>query len=223
VSEAEFDRVMSTAFGRTPAVDETLLRELEEAGTTAAGARGVLRWLEDGVSAEEAVSLGVSFGHVQPGKVAGLVQERALGVVRRHRPDVAAPPAGSPSGSTVSESASSSSSGRSAYEGGEVAAAREAVVQAALERDRKYVRGASEEQRRRIAESAAGGVVDGMTDWAVREGWTHQHLAERLRERAEAIRADRPGPRSQPGTGSGAARRTSITEDASITEHRKFR
>lgn len=201
VSEAEFDRAVSTVLGRTPAADQSLLRDLEEAGATAAGARGVLHWLDDGVSAERAVSVGLGFFDVQPGRVAQLVEQRALEVLRRHRPDVAS----SPSGATVSES--SSSSDPSAYEGGEVAAAREAIVQAALERGRGYIRVASEQSRLQIAEAAAKGVVESMTDWAVRDGWTHQRLAERLQEHAAAIRAGRVGG------GAASARGTVVTNE----------
>ncbi len=194
VSEAEFDRAVSTALGRIPAADQSLLRDLEEAGATAAGARGVLHWLEYGMTAEAAVSASLGFSGVQPGRVAELVEKRALEVMHRHRSDVAS----SPSGATVSES---SSSGPSVYEGGEVSAAREAIVQAALERGRSYIRVASEQSRQQIAEAAAKGVVESMTDWAVRDGWTHQRLAERLQEQAAAIRAGRVGGAAAPAQG----------------------
>jgi hypothetical protein len=216
VSESELDRRVGMAFGRTSHDDESLMRELQEAGASGAGARGVLNWLEEGVSVEDACRFGIeSFSGVQNGRVPHLVAERAAAIVRRHRPEVVGGTAGtsqSPAARVVSRE-----SGRpaAAQESAAVARAREEVVQAALERDRRVIHGADEAARRGFAEAAARGAVESLTDWAMREAWTEDELVARIRERASAIRAQASAPaapkRSLPKP-QAAQRRTTLDE-----------
>lgn len=85
VSEAEFDQAMARRHDGSSPSGDALLRELREAGATGAGARGVVQWLDEGVSVDEAVA-SLGFFDAEPGKVASLVRERAVEVLRRHRP-----------------------------------------------------------------------------------------------------------------------------------------
>ncbi|EWT04830.1 hypothetical protein N864_05835 [Intrasporangium chromatireducens Q5-1] len=199
VSESELDRRAGMAFGRTSHDDESLMRELQEAGASGSGARGVLTWLEGGAGVEEACRNGIeTFSAVQSGKVPPLVAERAAAIVRRYRPQAARETAGTsrPTGARVSARESAGPAG--VQESRAVAEAREAVIEAAMERDRRFVHGADEAARRRLAESAARGAVESLTEWAMREAWTEDELVARIRERAAAIRAEASAPARTP-------------------------
>lgn len=183
-SVEEFDRAMSRPFGRESDGDARLRQELVEAGLTEAGARGVLKWVEEFTDsgAQEAVHLGAGFNGVRPGRVASIAYERAEAVLLRHRPSL----------TTTRESSIDDF-------GGEMGALRDELV-SVLERRPGYGTSA-----RLMAETRADAAVSSLQEWGLRDGWSRQQLEEHLRERIaketrdldaqvrEWARKDRPG------------------------------
>lgn len=158
VGSAEIAR----AFGRTPPADEGLLRELEEAGYTASGARGVLQRLADGFDVETALS-GTWTGF-QMGRAAPLVESRAREVLQRHGslPSTGAAP------STVAPSPGDA----------RITAARVRVFEA---HRRAWPRSDA-----RAAEIYADAAVKVRLESAARNGWSIDQIVEALDAQAAA-------------------------------------
>lgn len=154
------EQAVATAFGRTTSADEALLADLQEAGYTAAGARGVLSRLADGFSADAAVH--DAFGSaVQPGRVAQLVYERGVGVLQRH-------------GRIVQEVAAPVKSG--------------AAVEA-RDRLAKAYRSVYPSFPAWGAEKYADSAAEAVQERSIRQGWSEQQVAEALDRQTVALLA----------------------------------
>jgi len=159
VSVAE--QAAATAFGRTTSADEALLADLEEAGYTASGARGVLSRLADGFSVDAAVH--DAFGSaVQPGRVAQLVYERGAGVLRRHGRLVEGAKAPAPTNSAA------------------VAEARDRLVSAYRTAYPSFPAWGAE----KYADSAA----EAVQERSIRQGWSERQVVEALDRQGATLR-----------------------------------
>lgn len=160
VSVAE--QAAATAFGRTTSADEALLADLEEAGYTASGARGVLSRLADGFSVDAALHGSAFMSAVQPGRVEQLVHERGAGVLRRHGRLVGEAKAPAPTNSAA------------------VAEARDRLVSAYRTAYPSFPAWGAE----KYADSAA----EAVQERSIRQGWSERQVVEALDRQGATLR-----------------------------------
>ncbi len=169
--ESTATAAVAAVFGRETTEDASLRSALCEAGLSEAGANGVVSDLNDGWTAEEAVSsvAGCSWAWARQNSVASLVEEAALAVVRRHRgvmPATTAPVSEGRRPAAVQAAVAELQSAREVYLHGRVA--------------KSEIRG--------VAESFVKGAVSYATECAVREGWADDQLAGYLRSMVPTMR-----------------------------------